>query len=43
MPAFTKAARIRSPSSGVSSDGLRATALPAIRAIATSPNGIDHG
>ena len=34
---------IRSPSSGVRLAGLSTTPLPAIRAIATSPKGIDHG
>ena len=34
---------IRSPSSGVRLAGFSTTPLPAISAIATSPNGIDHG
>ena len=43
MPAFSKVWRIRSPISGVRLAGLRTTPLPAIRAMATSPKGIDHG
>ena len=42
-PAFSNVSRIRSPSSGVRLAGLSTTPLPAIRAIATSSNGIDHG
>ncbi len=42
-PPFSKTRRIASPSSGVRLAGLRTTPLPAISAIATSPNGIDHG
>ena len=34
---------IRWPISGVSDAGFSTTPLPAISAIATSPNGIDHG
>jgi hypothetical protein len=34
---------MRWPISGVSDAGLRTTPLPAISAIATSPNGIDQG
>ena len=42
-PAFSKVCRIRSPISGVRLAGLSTTPLPAISAIATSPNGIDQG
>ena len=42
-PAFSNVSRIRSPSRGVRLAGLRTTPLPAISAIATSSNGIDHG
>ena len=42
-PAFSNVSRIRSPSSGVRLAGFRTTPLPAISAIATSSNGIDHG
>ena len=42
-PAFSNTAWIRSPISGVSDAGLSTTPLPAISAIATSPNGMLHG
>ena len=42
-PARSKTHWMRSPISGVSDAGLSTTPLPHIRAIATSPKGIDHG
>ena len=42
-PARSKASWIRWPIRGVREAGLSTTPLPAIRAIATSPNGIDQG
>ena len=42
-PARSKISWILWPISGVSDAGFSTTPLPAIRAIATSPNGIDHG
>ena len=42
-PPFSKTCWIRSPRSGVRLAGLKITPLPAIRAIAISPSGIDHG
>jgi hypothetical protein len=42
-PARSNTAWMRSPVSGVSDAGLSTTPLPHISAIATSPNGIDHG
>ena len=42
-PARSKISWIRWPISGVSDAGLSTTPLPAISAIATSPNGIDQG
>jgi hypothetical protein len=42
-PASSKTRWIRSPRSGVRLAGFRTTPLPAMSAIATSPNGIDHG
>ena len=41
--ARSKASWIRWPISGVSDAGFSTTPFPAISAIATSPNGIDHG
>ena len=42
-PARSNTCAIRSPIRGVSDAGLRTTPLPDIRAMATSPNGIDQG
>ena len=42
-PARSNTHWIRSPISGVRDAGLSTTPLPHISAIATSPNGIDHG
>ena len=42
-PARSNTSWIRWPISGVSDAGFSTTPLPAISAIATSPNGIDHG
>ena len=42
-PARSKTSWIFWPMSGVSDAGFSTTPLPAISAIATSPNGIDHG
>jgi hypothetical protein len=42
-PARSKISWMRWPISGVSEAGFTTTPLPAISAIATSPNGIDHG
>ena len=42
-PARSNTSWIRWPISGVSDAGFSTTPLPAISAIATSPNGIDQG
>ena len=42
-PARSNTSWMRWPISGVSEAGFSTTPLPAISAIATSPNGIDHG
>ena len=42
-PARSNTSRMRSPITGVSDAGFSTTPFPAISAIATSPNGIDHG
>ena len=42
-PARSKTSWMRCPISGVSDAGFSTTPLPHISAIATSPNGIDHG
>ena len=42
-PARSNTSWMRWPISGVSEAGFSTTPLPAISAMATSPNGIDHG